>query len=96
MEIKANITEAEQIATLKAICLLSELSHIKHMPHILIAASAEIKATKMRAILQHLVDNGQIRQLTVSLPEKRVARYYYLLTDTGTAFMSAYADKISE
>lgn len=93
MEVKIEVTEAERIATLKAIVFLSELRHITKMSHALIAETAILKPTKVRTVLAELITDKLVEQLEISGAAVRdtlkVKRYYYLLTDAGKELLNS-------
>lgn len=85
MQITIPVSKTEKIATLNAIADLNKLRHIKYMSQAMIAEGANLKPTKVRLVLQALIDEGLILQYQVS-QNKRLQRYYYVLTDAGTSF----------
>ena len=89
MEISIQATAAEKHATLTAIKQLNEIRHIKYMSQKMIADTAFIKATKIRIILMDLIAAKLITQYQVS-DNKRLQRYYYVLTDAGQKFLDDY------
>jgi len=87
MDVSIRSTPEEKIAVIKAINQLNDIKHIRAMSQAMIAECAEIKSTKIRAILIDLISAGAIVQYQVS-NNKRVQRYYYVLTDIGRKYLN--------
>lgn len=73
INIKANAEEKEQVLT--AIVELTKVKHIRYHSHTMLANHTGIKATKIRAVLIDLLNEGKIEAYKVN--ETRVARYFY-------------------
>lgn len=85
MQITIPVSDEEKRVTLEAITELNKLRHIKFMSQAMIAEGANLKPTKIRLVLQTLIDDGLIVQYQVS-QNKRLQRYYYVPTDAGASF----------
>lgn len=86
MEIIIDISQEEKVETLKAIRKLNEVPHLKNMSQALIAETANIKPTKVRLILAHLIDIELVIQYRTS-QNKHIQRYYYVVTQAGMDFI---------
>jgi transcription initiation factor IIE alpha subunit len=78
LEIVIQISAEEKDAVVKAIEELNGLGHLKYMSQSMIANSADIKATKVRSVLQELVDEKRIIQYAVT-SNRHLQRYYYVV-----------------
>ena len=87
MEIKINISDEERMACLEAITALNKIEHLKWMSQAVIAETCGVKATKVRAVLQDLVDNKLVGCYVVA-DNPRLKRYYYVVTDAGKQLVS--------
>lgn len=74
------VSDEEKQKVKQAIIDLNKIGHLKYMSQTTIASSCGIKATKIRLILQELLDEKQIIQY-VANENKRLNRYYYIIND---------------
>lgn len=85
-EICIKSTAEERIAVARAIKQLNEIRHVSYMSRTMLAETSGIKSTKVRVVLQDMVDNDEITQYAVT-QNPRLQRYYYVLTDAGKALL---------
>lgn len=85
-EINIKSTEKERRLVARAIARLNEIQHISYMSRNMLAETSGIKSTKVRVVLQDMLDSGEIEQYAVT-QNPRLQRYYYVLTDTGKALL---------
>lgn len=76
MEINIPVSEEEKLKVIEAITILNKMANIKYMSQAMIAEVAQIKATKVRAILVDLVKEERITQLQAT-ENPRIQRFYY-------------------
>ena len=88
-EFEIKVSQEEKEAVITAIKQLVAIPHIKKMSQAMIADTACIKATKIRAILQELIDEGKINQYAAT-DNPKLQRYLYTVND-----MSEY-EKIAD
>lgn len=87
-EINIQVSEKEMLCVIKAITELNNIAHIRNMSQSMIANTAAIKATKVRAVLIELISKKYITQYQVS-ENPRLQRYYYVVEEAGKLFVSA-------
>lgn len=80
MEIMIKATEEEKLAVVAALRRLNAVRHLKYMSQAMISEETGIKTSKVRIVLQDLIDEGTIVQYTVD-NERRIKRYYYVVQD---------------
>ena len=80
MEIKA--TPEEKKLIVNAIRKLNSVRHLNYMSMAMFTEETSIKQSKVRIVLQELIDEKHIVQY-LSNTGKRVGRYYYVITDSG-------------
>lgn len=85
-EINIKSTEEERRLVARAIARLNEIQHISYMSRNMLAETSGIKSTKVRVVLQDMLDSEEIEQYAVT-QNPRLQRYYYVLTDTGKALL---------
>ena len=76
MDFILKITEEEKQIVIAAIKELNALQHVKTMSQAMIANSAGMKVTKVRNVLQELVDEGAVTQYAAT-ENPKLQRYYY-------------------
>ena len=81
------VTLEDRVAVAKAIEELNSIQHIRYMSRAMLLNSAGVKDTKLRAILQRMVDAGEITQY--QLTDTKKPRYYYTLTEKGRELLGA-------
>lgn len=79
-------TNAEKRAVLEAIINITKYTYTKFMSQAMIAEEAGIKATKVRAVLQDLVNEKKLIQIKTN-DSKKVPRYFYSVTTHATEFL---------
>lgn len=84
--IHINSTDEEKKSTLQAINTLVNTTAVKSMSQAMIAETADIKATKMRSVLQDVIDEGYVQQMLAN-ENKKTPRYFYMLTKKGFAYL---------
>lgn len=90
MEIKIQISDEDRLAVLDAICKLNALEHCKQMPLKSISDVSGLKITKVRHIVEDLLEHKLIKRYNVS--DKQVKpRYYYTLSVAATRLLQAAA-----
>lgn len=85
-EFRIGVTDAERRAVARAINKLNNIQHIIYMSRNMIAETSGIKSTKVRVILQDMLDAGELTQYAVT-QNRRLQRYYYVLTEYGKALL---------
>ena len=80
MEIMIKATEEEKLAVVAALRRLNAVRHLKYMSQAMISEETGIKTSKVRIVLQDLIDEGTVVQYTVD-NERRIKRYYYVVQD---------------
>lgn len=80
------ISEEERKAVAKAINEHMLARHITYMSRSSLAKTACVKDSKLRVILQDMVDNGLVIQYVLTENPHR-QRYMFVLTDTGKALL---------
>ena len=75
-------TQEEHIQVAKAIVQLTKVPHITFMSRAMLANESGIKDTKLRAVLQDMINNKEIEQYVVSSNPQR-QRYFFVLTEKG-------------
>ena len=86
-DFKIPVSSEERVAVAKAIAELGTLTHVKSMSRTIIANSASIKETKVRAVLQDMLDLKEIDQyLTTDNPKRQ--RYFFKLTAKGLLLLN--------
>jgi len=92
-EILIPINDDERAKVLAAISGLNSIEHVTYMSLQAIADRAELKATKVRHIIENLMAQKLITRHNVS--EKQVRpRYYYVLTDAANEFLHKLENKM--
>lgn len=79
-EIVISISQEEKDVVVAAIQRLIAIPHIKRMSQAMIADTAGIKATKIRVILQELVNEGRITQYQAT-DNPKLQRYFYTINE---------------
>lgn len=79
-------TPEEHVQLAQAITKLNAIEHISYMSRNMLAETSGIKGTKVRVVLQDMIDNGEVTQYAVTTNPK-LQRYYYVLTEAGKALM---------
>lgn len=85
MEIPVSIEERRAVAA--AVTTLNTVQHLRYMSRSMIANSACIKASKVRAVLQDMIDKGELTQYPVT-ENRKLQRFYYVLTDAGKELLN--------
>lgn len=80
--IKITVSEDELVALAKAIKELNSIQHLRYMSRAMLANTSGIKDTKVRAVLQELLDK-QLATQYAATQNPKLQRYYYVLTDAG-------------
>jgi ribosomal protein S25 len=80
LEIKIPIHDHEKQAVLDAIKQLNSIPHLRYMSQAMIANSAGIKATKTRAVLATLIEEGRITQYAAT-DNPKLQRFYYVINE---------------
>lgn len=83
-EFVIRVSDEELAAMARAITQLNAITHLRYMSRSMLAAASGIKETKVRAVLQDMLDKGYATQYAVTTNLKR-QRYYYVLTEAGKA-----------
>lgn len=81
VEITIAVTDEEKESVVAAINKLNELPNIVYMTQRMIAVEAQIKVTKIRAILIALIEEGRIVQYAAT-DNPRLQRFYYSVAET--------------
>lgn len=82
MEIKIKAKEEDKRAVAKAIEELNSLQHVRYMSRSMITNTSLVKDTKLRVVLQDMLDDGELTQYQAT-QNPRLQRYYYVLTEKG-------------
>ena len=91
-EILIPINDDERAKVLAAINGLNSIEHVTYMSLQAIADRAGLKITKVRHIIENLMQTQLIKRYNVS--EKQVRpRYYYVLTDAANNFLHELESK---
>lgn len=85
-EFKIDVTDDERRAVARAVSELNNIQHIIYMSRNMIAETSGIKSTKVRVVLQDMLDAGELTQYAVT-QNRRLQRYYYVLTEHGKALL---------
>lgn len=80
MEIIIPVSDEEKSLVKEAIKELNKIGHLKNMSQTMIANTSGIKSTKIRHILQELVDSKEITQY-IANDNIRLKRYYYVVNE---------------
>lgn len=80
MAVVIPVSDEEKIKTLNAIKELNAIPHLKYMSQAMIAKSAKLKATKVRAVLVELIEEERIVQYVLT-KNAHLQRYYYVVND---------------
>lgn len=80
LEIPVSVDERKAVA--EAVLKLNEVQHLRYMSRSMIANSSGIKDSKVRAVLQEMINLGELKQYPVT-ENKKLQRFYYVLTETG-------------
>lgn len=84
MQITIPVHEEEKLAVIESIKQLNDVRHLKYMSQAMIANGAGIKATKVRAVLMALIEEGRITQYAAT-DNPKLQRFYYVVNEvTGT------------
>lgn len=81
-EFKINTTEAEHRLVAAAVQQLNEIQHIRYMSRSMLVAASGLKDSKLRAVLQDMIDCGELVQYAATDNPAR-QRWYYVLTAAG-------------
>jgi len=87
MNVEIKTTTEEQCAVIVAIDVMLSISHIAYMPDSLIATTANLKATKIRAVINDLVQTKKIKKFAL-LEDRQRKRYFYTITEQGKQFVA--------
>lgn len=79
-EFEIKVSQEEKDAVIAAIERLITIPHIKSMSQAMIANTADIKATKIRAVLQELIDEERIIQFATT-ENPKLQRYFYIIKE---------------
>jgi transcription initiation factor IIE alpha subunit len=82
-EIIITVSQEEKDAVVAAIQQLSVIPHIKKMSQAMIAETAGIKATKIRAVLQELIDEKKVSQYAAT-DNPKLQRYFYTVNEPAS------------
>lgn len=85
-EITIKVSDEERKKLAAAVEELNKISHVRYMSRTMLANTAGIKETKVRAVLQEMIDRGELTQYAATQNEK-LQRYYYVLTDAGRTLL---------
>lgn len=86
MEIQ--VSDLERQAVARAVVELNEVQHLRYMSRSMISNSSGIKDTKVRAVLQDMINRGELEQYPVT-ENRKLQRFYYVLTDAGKLILEA-------
>jgi uncharacterized protein YlbG (UPF0298 family) len=78
--LEISVTEEEKMTVLIAIRELDKIGHLRYMSQAMVAVASSLKATKVRIVLQCLLDEKRIKQYDVSNGSK-LRRYYYTIAE---------------
>lgn len=81
-EFKINTSEVEHRQVAAAVQQLNEIQHIKYMSRSMLAAASGLKDSKIRAVLQDMINCGELMQYAATENPAR-QRWYYVLTEAG-------------
>ena len=79
-EFEIKVSQEEKDAVVAAVERLIAIPHINKMSQAMIANTAGIKATKIRAILQELLDEGRLIQYAAT-DNPKLQRYFYVVSE---------------
>lgn len=82
-------TDEECVAVLQSIDNLLGLRHIWHMSRSMLSQDSGVHDSKLRIVLQYLIDERYIEQYAVTDNPRR-QRYIFTITDAGKAFMAKH------
>lgn len=87
-EIKINTTAEEHRLVAAAIQQLNEIQHIRYMSRSMLVTASGLKDSKLRAVLQDMIDTGEVIQYAATENPAR-QRWYYVLTDAGKKLLTS-------
>lgn len=94
-EINIKSTKDERRVVARAIERLNEIQHVSYMSRNMLAETSGIKGTKVRVVLQDMIDNGEVTQYAVTTNPK-LQRYYYVLTEAGKVLLESEEEGSNE
>lgn len=87
------IAPEDKVAVAKAILELSELKHLKYMTYDMLAQITHFKPSKIRNIIQDMLDSGEVHLWEIPCIGKR-KRYIYFLTESGKLLTVAAPEEV--
>lgn len=85
------VSDDERVATIKAIDGLNAIEHVKYMSLSMLADIAGIKQTKMRHVLDDLMQSGRITRYIAS-ENIKLPRYYYVVELSGRELVAQISE----
>lgn len=85
------VSDDERVATIKAIDELNAIEHVKYMSLSMLADTAGIRQTKMRHVLDDLMQSGSITRYIAS-ENIKLPRYYYVVEAAGRELVAQISE----
>ena len=85
------VSDDERMATIKAIDELNAIEHVKYISLSMLADTAGIKQTKVRHVLDDLVQSSSITRYIAS-ENIKLPRYYYVVEAPGRELVAQISD----
>lgn len=87
-QINIPVSDEERTAVAQAIAALLKLEHVSYMSRAMLTETSGIKDTKLRIVLQDMLDHKLIEMHPITDNPKR-QRYLFVLTDAGKQLIIA-------
>ena len=85
------VSDDEPVAANKATDALNAIEHVKYMSLSMLADTARIKQTKMRHVLDDLMQSGSITRYIAS-ENIKLPRYYYVVEAPGRELVAQISE----
>ena len=83
----------DKIAVAKAVLELGQLKHLTYMTYDMLAQITHFKPSKIRNILQDMIDSNEVHLWEIPCTGKR-KRYIYFLTEAGKLLTVATPEEV--
>ena len=87
------IMSDDKVAVAKAVLELGQLKHLKYMTYDMLAQITHFKPSKIRNILQDMIDSDEVHLWEIPCIGKR-KRYIYFLTEAGKLLTVATPEEV--
>jgi predicted transcriptional regulator len=87
------IMPEDKVVVAKAVLELGQLKHLKYMTYDMLAQITHFKPSKIRNILQDMLDSGEVSLYEIPCTGKR-KRYIYFLTEAGKLLTVAAPEEV--